>query len=631
MEWSIQDSAELYGVPFWGAGLFKVNAQGHLVVTPRGPNGGEVDLHAITEEMVDRGIELPLLVRMPQIAQGRLDLLNGLFRDAIEKTAFTGSYRGVYPIKVNQERQLVESILNLGQEHRVGLEAGSKPELLLALSVVEDPSSLIICNGYKDHRYVELALMSQQLGRETVIVVEKLSELDTILEVSQRLGLRPKLGVRAKLSVRGHGRWKDSAGDKAKFGLSALGIMELVDRLKEAKALDCLHLLHFHIGSQVSAIKTFKQALREATRLYVELVNLGAPMGMLDVGGGLAVDYDGSRTVFDSSCNYTEAQYAEDVVSHIADACNEADVPHPDIITESGRATAAHCSILLFDVLGVESLPLGGPPSPPEDADHELTKELYSIYQGITQRAFQEAWHDANDVRLRARQAFIMGLLTLRDMARLDALFWHTCIRIKRMVDRQAYVPDELDVLQTILADTYYGNFSVFQSTPDTWAVNQIFPCLPIQRLDEEPKARGIIADLTCDSDGKLDRFVDRRDVKQVLELHSLEEGERYVMAVCLVGAYQEILGDLHNLFGDTHSVHLAVDESGDWHLDQVVEGDTVEDVTKYVSYDRKDLVNRVRSATERAIKQGRISRKEAGEMLGLFRNTLDGYTYLGH
>ncbi len=631
MRWTIQDSAELYGVPYWGAGLFKVNEAGHLVVTPNGQEGGDVDLHEITEEMVERGIELPLLLRMPQIAQGRLDLLNSLFADAIANSEYQGRYRGVYPIKVNQERQLVESILSLGGRHHVGLEAGSKPELLLALSVVEDPETLIICNGYKDRRYVELALMSQRLGRETVIVIEKLSELDTILEVSRRLGLRPKVGVRAKLSVTGHGRWKDSAGDKAKFGLSALGIMELVDRLKEADFLDCLHLLHFHIGSQVPAIKTFKQALREATRLYVELVRLGAPMGMIDVGGGLAVDYDGSRTVFDSSCNYTEGQYAEDVVSHIADACNEAGLAHPDIITESGRATAAHCSILLFDVLGVESLPLGGPPSPPNDEDHELIAELYDIYQGITQKTFQETWHDANDVRLRARQAFIMGLLGLRDMARLDALFWHTCIRIKRLADKQTYVPDELDILQTILADTYYGNFSVFQSTPDTWAVEQIFPCLPIHRLDEEPVARGVIADLTCDSDGKLDRFVDRRDVKRVLELHPVAGGERYVLAVCLVGAYQEILGDLHNLFGDTHSVHLHVDESGEWHLEQVVEGDTVEDVTNYVSYERKALVNRVRAAAELAIKDGRISRREAGEMLALYRNTMDGYTYLGH
>ena len=631
MSWSIQESAELYGVPYWGRGLFHIAESGHLNATPKGPGCGDVDLHELVEDLRDRGIELPVLVRLPQVAEGRIADMNRVFQEAMKECDYTGRYRGVYPVKVNQQRQLVEDILRAGRRHHVGLEAGSKPELLVAMALMDDPEGLIICNGYKDRRYIKTALTASKLGRETVLVVEKLSEVERILDIADELDVRPCLGVRAKLSSPGRGRWQSSAGDRAKFGLSALGIVEMVEILRRRDRLDCLRLLHFHIGSQVTSVQTFKRALREATRLYVELAQLGAPMGMMDVGGGVGVDYDGSRTTFESSRNYTLAEYAYTVVSHVASGCTEAGLPHPTIVTESGRATVAHCSLLLFEILGVESMPTEGPPPEPTDADHELLHELFEVYREITVKTYQEAWHDALDIRSRSRQAFELGVLGLAGLAQIDRLFWKICGRVRRVVKGLSYVPDEMDSLVPALADTYYGNFSVFQSAPDAWAVDQLFPCLPVHRLDEEPKRRGIIADLTCDSDGKLSRFVDRRDVKRVLELHEPREGQPYVLALALVGAYQEILGDMHNLFGDTHAVHLSVAEDGSIEFDQVIEGDTVESVTGYVQYDRKDLIHRVRRATERAIRDGRISRAQSASILQLYRDGLDGYTYLGN
>jgi arginine decarboxylase len=631
MSWSIHDSEQLYGVPYWGRRLFHINDDGHLVATPAGPGKGDVDLHELTDDLVERGVELPVLLRMPQVAERRIDLMNKVFAQAIERYEYQGRYRGVFPIKVNQQRHLVEEILKAGSKHQMGLEAGSKAELLLALALVKSPGSLIVCNGYKDRRYVEIALTAERLGRQCILVVEKLSEVDTILAAAEEMGVKPRLGVRAKLSNPGRGRWQSSAGDRAKFGLSALGMMEMVDKLRDAGRLDCLHLLHFHIGSQVTSIQTFKRALREATRLYTELVRLGAPMGLLDVGGGLGVDYDGSRTTFESSRNYSDAEYASDVVAHIGEACTEAGIPHPDIVTESGRATAAHCSVLLFDVLGVESVPVGGPPEDVAEDDEEHFSEIRAIYDGLTERNYQEAWHDAVDVRMRARHAFDAGHVGLPEVARVDRMFWQLCGRLRQIVAGQSYVPDELGVLEGLLADTYYVNFSVFQSAPDAWAVDQLFPCLPVHKLHVEPKRRAILADLTCDSDGKIARFVDRRDVKKVLELHDWEPGDRYVIALCLVGAYQEILGDLHNLFGDTHAVHVRVDDEGEMHIDRVVEGDTVEDVSGYVHYERKQLIHQVRVATEERIKAGALRRRDAAKILTFYRECLDGYTYLGH
>lgn len=631
MSWSVQDSSDLYGIPYWGRGLFGVNDQGHLLVTPQGPGGAAMDVHELVEELVERGIDLPVLLRLPQIVERRVELMWAAFDSAIGNNGYRGKYRGVYPIKVNQQRQLVEDILAVGRNRHLGLEAGSKPELLVAMALLEDDEALLVCNGYKDKRYIEAALRAKQLGREAVIVIEKLAEVDTILEVASRLGVRPYLGVRAKLSSPGKGRWQYSSGDRAKFGLTASGIVELVERLNSAGYLDCLRMLHFHIGSQVQSIQSFKRAFRESSRLYVELVALGAPMGLMDVGGGVGVDYDGSKTTFEASRNYSVQEYATDVVSHLLDACDAADVPHPDIVTENGRATVAHGSVLLFDVLGMERRPSGGTVEKVGPEDPDLLQELRSVFDGITARTYQEAWHDAVDARSRAKAAFELGVFSLPNLARADRLFWQICGKVQRVASQQEYVPDELEGLATTMADTYYGNFSVFQSVPDAWAISQLFPCLPVHRLDEEPTRRGIIADLTCDSDGKLSRFVDRRDVKPVLELHPLREGEPYVLAVALVGAYQEILGDMHNLFGDTHAVHLTVDDEGDVSFDLVIEGDSVERVTGYVQYTRSDLVHRMRQATEKAIRTERITRKDAAPLLAFYREGLDSYTYLGH
>lgn len=630
MSWSIQDSEELYGIPYWGKRLYHVNPQGNLVATPAGPGLGDVDLHELTVELRERGIELPVLLRMPQVAERRIERMSQSFASAMEIHQYTGRYRGVYPIKVNQQRQLVEDIVRLGRKHHIGLEAGSKPELLLAIALMDDPDGLIVCNGYKDRRYIETALLASKLGREVVLVVEKLSELPIILDVADRLGVTPQLGIRAKLSNPGKGRWQGSAGDRAKFGLSALCIVRMVEQLRDAGRLDCLRMLHFHIGSQVTAIQTFKRALREASRLYVELHALGAPMGKLDVGGGLGVDYDGSRTDFDSSRNYDDAEYAADVVDRIGATCTAAGVPHPDIITESGRATVAHCSVLLFDVLGVESMPTEGPPVEVSEDDPEYIQALRGVYDGLSVRNYQEAWHDAQDLRSRSLNAFELGVLDLPQLARVVRLFWQICGRLQRIVKSQSYVPDDLNGLSLALADTYYGNFSVFQSAPDAWAIGQLFPCLPVHRLHEEPQRRGTIADLTCDSDGKLSRFVNRREIKHVLELHALKPDEPYVLALAMVGAYQEILGDMHNLFGDTNAVHLSVGEAGEVSIDLVIEGDTVEVVSRYVQYEKKDLIHRMRRSVEAAIRANHINRTEAAHILAFYREGLAGYTYLG-
>ena len=629
MTWTTQDSAELYGVPHWGEKLFRVNERGHLVIVPRAPRKGELDLSDLADDLADRGVDLPVLVRVPDVARRRMELLVRAFQKAFHEHGYQGRYRGVYPIKVNQQRRLVEELLTFGSKHHFGLEAGSKSELLVALAMLDDPDALLICNGYKDRRYVETALLARQLGRDTIVVVEKLSELPTILAAGERLGIRPRIGVRAKLSSPGKGRWSGSSGDRAKFGLSAADIGSLVESLREADCLDCLQLLHFHIGSQVSSSGTLRRALREAGRLYTELTRLGAPMGVLDVGGGLAVDYDGSRTDFECSRNYSEAEYAANVVAEIGAACDSADVPHPDLVTESGRATVAHCSVLLFEVMGKESLPEGRPDDLPEDAP-ALLAELHEVHDRVNARAYQEAWHDANDVRRQGQQAFVMGLIDLPTLAAIDRLFWQTCRRIQHVASKQRYVPDDLDDLAPALADTYYANFSLFSSAVDSWAIGQLFPCLPVQRLDEKPDRLAVLADLTCDSDGKIDRFVDRRDVKKALEVHSLRPGERYVMALTLVGAYQEILGGHHNLFGSTHAAHVSLDEDGNTHIDRVIDGETVSSVIGSMQYDPRELIQRVRTASDAAIRSGRLPRSQAAALLAAMREGFAGYTYLG-
>ena len=626
--WSIRDSLELYNIPQWGKGFFDVNDKGNLVVLPAGAEAGTIDLRELAEELQERGIDLPILLRFTDIVRRRVEMLAEVFQKAFVEYGYNGRYRGVYPIKVNQNRHLVEDLVRFAGPHHMGLEAGSKPELLIVLALLDDPEALIICNGYKDEEYIETALLAQKLGRRPILVVEKLSEVDQIIAIANRVGLRPMLGVRAKLAQSGKGRWQTSSGDTAKFGLTAREIVLTVEKLREAGYLDCLRLIHFHIGSQISAIRNFKEALKEAARMYTELHRLGAPMGILDVGGGLGVDYDGSSTNFDSSINYSEQEYAYAVVSAAQTACDKAGIPHPDIVTEAGRAMVAYHAVLLFNVLGVSQLPLEGEPVTVSAEDPDQLREMREVYDNLSLKNFQECYHDAMQAREDARGAFNMGLLSLEARARLEHLHWQICARIARIIQGRSYVPDELMALERKLADIYYCNFSLFQSLPDAWAINQLFPCLPIHRLNEQPTRRAVLADITCDSDGKLDRFIDLRDVKEVLELHP-PDGKPYMLGVFLVGAYQEILGDLHNLFGDTNAVHISVDADGSYHIDHVQEGDTVTEVLEYVEYSKTELIRRVRRAAERALRRGEITLNESKALMAAYQQGLEGYTYL--
>lgn len=627
--WSIQDSVELYNVRNWGRDFFRINEAGNVEVTPSGPRGESIDLKQLVDDLVSRDLQPPLLIRFTDILEHRVRTLAGAFKAAIREYEYQGNYRGVFPIKVNQQRHLVEDYVKVAATFHMGLECGSKPELLIVLAMMDDPQALILCNGYKDNEFIETALMAKRLGRNPIIVVEKFSEFKLVCDVADRVGVAPVIGMRAKLASKGAGRWEGSAGDRAKFGLTVGEMVEGIKYLKERNRLDSMQLLHFHIGSQVSAIRSVKNALKEASRLYTGLVKLGAPMKYFDVGGGLGVDYDGSRSNFESSVNYTIDEYAADVVAAVQGACDEADVTHPTIITESGRAMAAHHSVLVFNVLGVTEFPTAEHIEPVTEDDPEALQELHEICQGVTRKTYQEAYHDALAAKEEALTLFNVGNLDLVQRARAEKLFWQACQKILTVARQQSYVPDELEGLEKTLADTYFCNFSVFQSAPDSWAVDQLFPVMPIHRLNQEPTRKAILADITCDSDGKIDKFIDLRDVKDVLELHPFREGEPYYLALFLVGAYQEILGDLHNLFGDTNAVHVSLDDGGGYSIDHVIEGDTVTEVLSYVQFSKADLVRRVRRATELAMKEGRMTVAEAAKMVQAYQSGLDGYTYL--
>jgi len=627
--WTAQDSADLYNIAQWGSGYFHVNDAGHVEVRPDGPGGGAIDLWALFQELQQRGIQPPLLLRFTEVLRARLEALNGAFEAAIRESGYGGRYRGVYPIKVNQQRTVVEDLVRFGRAHGMGLEAGSKPELLVVLALLDDPDALIVCNGYKDDQYIETALLAQKLGRRPIIVIEKSTEVDLVVGVAERLGIRPALGLRARLSRPGQGRWKTSAGERSKFGLTPRELVIAVDRLRALGHLDCLRMLHFHIGSQVTSIRPFKEAVREAARTYVELVAIGAPMGFFDVGGGLGVDYDGSRTDSESSINYSEQEYANDIVAGIKAACDRARVAPPDIITESGRALVAPHSALVFNILGVSTCPTDGPLAPLEEGAVDLLVEMRAVCESINRKTLQEAWHDALSLKEQGLTRFNLGLISLRDRARLEQLFWQACGRIRNVARSLDYVSDDLDVLERGLADIYYCNFSIFQSVPDAWAVKQLFPCLPLHRLAERPTRRAVLADITCDSDGKLDRFIGLRDVKDTLELHPWSPESPYVLGLFLVGAYQEILGDLHNLFGDTNTVQVSLGAGGRYRIDHVAEGDSVTDVLGYVQYNKGDLIRRVREASERALARGTITLPESRALLRAYRHGLEGYTYL--
>ena len=625
--WTIEDSEKLYRIQGWGEPYFSINAAGHVTVSPKGDRGGSLDLCELVESLKQRNLALPLLIRFSDILEDRIERLNSCFARAIARYNYKNVYRGVFPVKCNQHRQLIQDLVRFGQPHHFGLEAGSKPELMIALATLKTPGALLICNGYKDREYIETAILAQRLGKTSVIVLEQIEEVELAIAASIALGIKPILGVRAKLTTKGVGRWGGSTGDRAKFGLTIPEIIRAVGELEKAGMLDCLQLLHFHIGSQISSISVIKDAIREASHIYVELAKLGANMNYLDVGGGLGVDYDGSKTNFHASKNYNMQNYANDVVAGVKDACDERKIQVPIIISESGRAIASHQSVLVFDVLGTSDVPREVP-EPIDENAHQIPRNLYEIYQSISPENYQEVYHDAIQFKEEAVSLFNLGYLGIAERAKTEQLYWACCNKIQGIARQKEYVSEDLEDLEKVMASIYYINLSVFQSVPDSWAINQLFPIMPINRLDEEPTQRGILADLTCDSDGKIDQFIDLRDVKSVLELHTLKPGEPYYLALFLGGAYQEIMGNLHNLFGDANAVHIQLTPSG-YHIEHVVKGDTMKEVLSYVQYDAESLVESIRRQTEAALQQNKITLSESQLLLQNYERSLSQYTYL--
>ena len=629
--WTIADSAQLYNIEGWGEPYFQINTQGNISVYPQGMEGNCLDLAELVESLRARNLDLPLLIRFPDILADRMARLQNCMAKAIARYNYSGSYRGVFPIKCNQNRHLVEAVVQQGKPHQFGLEAGSKPELIIALaslnSLEADGQPLLMCNGYKDREYIETALLATKLGQKPIIIIEQPQELNLVLAISQELDLEPVLGVRAKLDTKGIGRWGDSTGDRAKFGLTIAEILQLVRQLSAASRLNCLQLLHFHIGSQISAIGVIKNAIREASQIYVQLVKLGANMRYLDVGGGLAVDYDGSKTNFPASKNYNMQNYANDIVAQVKDACEQGNVTVPTLISESGRAIAAHQSVLIFDVLSSSSVP--NPELSPPAADAPLViRNFWQTYEAIDADNFQESYHDAIQFKQEALSLFNFGYLSLSDRAHAEELYWACCHKIVAIIDRCDRVPDDLENLAAIMASIYYVNFSIFQSVPDTWAIDQLFPIMPIHRLDRQPTVRATLADLTCDSDGKIDRFINPKAAKHLLELHPLDDTQPYYLGMFLVGAYQEIMGNLHNLFGDTNVVHIKVNPNG-YQVESVVRGDTIKEVLSYVQYDSEDLLETMRCRTEIALQNQNITLAEAQKLLQNYASSLNNSTYL--
>ena len=625
--WKIEDSEDLYRIEGWGRPYFSINAAGHVTVSPNGERGGSLDLFELVNALKQRNLGLPMLIRFSDILEDRIERLNACFAKAIARYNYPGVYRGVFPVKCNQQRHLIEDLVRFGKPHQFGLEAGSKPELMIALALLDTPGALLICNGYKDQEYIETAMLAQRLGQTPIIVLEQIEEVDLAIATSRQLGIKPILGVRAKLSTQGMGRWGTSTGDRAKFGLTIPEIMEAVEKLGAADLLGSLQLLHFHIGSQISAINVIKDAIQEASRIYVELAMLGADMKYLDVGGGLGVDYDGSQTNFYTSKNYNMQNYANDIVAELKDTCDERQINVPTLVSESGRAISSHQSVLIFDVLSTSDVPLD-PPDPPQDGESPIIKYLWETYQSINKENYQEFYHDAAQFKEEAISRFNLGILRLNERAKAERLYWACCQKVLTIIRQEEYVPDELEDLEKIMASIYYINLSVFQSAPDCWAIDQLFPIMPIHRLDEEPTRRGILADLTCDSDGKIDRFIDLRDVKSVLELHKFEPGKPYYLGMFLNGAYQEIMGNLHNLFGDTNAVHINLTPKG-YQIEHVVKGDTMSEVLSYVQYDAEDMVENIRQRCERALEEQHITLAESQRLLQTYEQSLQRYTYL--
>jgi arginine decarboxylase len=624
---TIQDAMELYTIPQWGLGYFGINDKGHLVIRPTRDASRELDIMELVIQLVDRGIAPPILLRFTDVLRHRLEELHRCFEIAIADHHYPGIYRGVYPIKVNQARQVVEDLLEFGRPYHYGLEAGSKPELLVALALLDDPEALLICNGYKDAEFVDAALLGSKLGKKVILVIEKLSELEMIIARSRALGVRPTVGIRAKLAARGSGRWEASAGDTSKFGLFVSEILAAVATLRKEEMLDCFKLLHFHLGSQISSIRSIQEALRESCQIYAELCKMGCPLEFFDVGGGLAVDYDGSKTNFPSSANYGPMEYAADIVDALSQLREKTGVAAPTIISESGRAVVAHHSLLICEVLGTTMFQAETTDLEPDEEMPDVLYNLAEVNKNFTMKSFQEAFHDAVHYKEEALSLFKLGYLSLEDRARVENVFYLICQKILKVIRELDYVPDEFENLERFMAATYYCNFSVFQSAPDHWAVKQLFPVLPIHRLDERPSCQAILADVTCDSDGKMDQFIDLRDVKSTLSLHPYRPP--YYLAICLLGAYQEVLGDLHNLFGDTNIVHISLTRSGSYRIDRYIAGDTISEVVGYVQYSPKRLLSRMRAAVEAGVESGKFTPKQSRDFLASYTEALRAYTYL--
>lgn len=629
--WSIEDSKSLYGLNKWGKNFFDINEEGN--VTVRTPElNHPVDLKEIINDLKDRGIATPILMRFPDILASRVNLLKKCFDNAIEAMDYKGEYKGVFPVKVNQQKHLVDDIVVVGRKSSLGLECGSKPELLIAITKLKDREAVLICNGFKDIEYIETALISRKLGRNTIIVVDRSTEIDLIIEASKRLGIRPKIGLRAKLGTRSSGRWVESTGHKSKFGLTPHEIVDCLNKLKDVDMMDCVDLVHFHIGSQIPSILSIKASLKEGARFYAELYKLGANPRYIDVGGGLGVDYDGSRLTYHST-NYSEQEYANDVIYIIKSVCNEKGVPHPNIITESGRALVAHSAILVFDVLGCNSFENVTPESfEVKPTDHQIIRDLADISNSLSVTTLNEGYNDLKQIQDDILQLFTYGVLDLSQRALAEKMIFNILARMKTLTEgNDKFSEIEYDI-DSFLCDSYFCNFSVFQSLPDSWAVDQLFPVLPIVRLNEKPTRRGTIADLTCDSDGKINRFIDpeTNEAKNYLELHELKKDEPYYIAVFLTGAYQEILGDLHNLFGDTSAVHIHLKENG-YMIDHIVLGDSVNDVLTYVEYETDEFQKQLKQECMMAIEEKAISQKQADILMDHFDRTLKGLTYLGN
>lgn len=625
--WRIEDSAELYNITGWGLKYFSINDNGHVQVTPR-EGCASVDLKELMDELQIRDITAPVLLRFPDILDNRIEKISRCFKQAAEEYKYGAQNFIIYPIKVNQMRQVVDEIVSHGKKFNIGLEAGSKPELHAVLATNIDEHNLIICNGYKDENYVELALLAQKMGRRIFLVVEKLNELHLIARLAKRIGVRPNIGIRIKLSSSGSGKWEESGGDHSKFGLNSSELLEAVDALAKYKMEDCLKLIHFHIGSQITKIRRIKNALREATQFYVQLTKMGFSIDFIDIGGGLGVDYDGTRSsASENSMNYSIQEYANDAISAIVDACEKNGLKQPNVITESGRSLSAHHSILIIETLETTQLPVWNDNEEVSDSDHELAHELYQIWDRLGQQSLLESWHDALQIREEALDRFSLGMLDLHTRAQIEKLFWSVAREVNDIAKTMKHVPEELRISK-MLPDKYFCNFSLFQSLPDSWAIDQMFPIMPISRLDEKPTRTATIQDVTCDSDGKINCFISSHGFSNALPIHPIKNGESYYLGVFLVGAYQEILGDMHNLFGDTNTVHVSVHKDG-YEIEQIIDGETVAEVLDYVQYSPKKLVRNVETWVTRSMKSGKITPEEGREFLSNYRSGLYGYTYL--